>query len=120
MSLTEILNEALDALPGARFAGVVSTDGLSVEMLFEEGDDEFDIGLAELELGTIAASATAASRRLGSGNVQGLTIESEQLVYVLSLVSNGYFAAIGAPASADLGQARQAVRRIVDRIGAEL
>jgi predicted regulator of Ras-like GTPase activity (Roadblock/LC7/MglB family) len=120
MSLTDILNEALDAIPGARFAGVVGTDGLSVEMVFEDQDDGFDIGLAELELGALAAGATAASLRLGTGRVQDMLVETEGMAYLGSIVSPGYFAVLGLPADANLGRARFVVQQIVARIKDEL
>ncbi len=50
MSLTDIINEAIDKISGTLFAGVVSTDGLGVEMVFAGGGPHLDLELAELEL----------------------------------------------------------------------
>lgn len=120
MSLNDILNDALDNLPGARFAGVVGTDGLSVEMVFTEGDDGLDIGVAELELASLAAMATAASQRLGTGRVRDLIVESEGLIFMATLVSPGYFAVLGLPTDANLGKARFTATQTVARIREEL
>jgi predicted regulator of Ras-like GTPase activity (Roadblock/LC7/MglB family) len=120
MSLTDILNEALDSIPGARFAGVVGTDGLSIEMVFEELDDGFDVGLAELELATLAGAANAASQRLGTGRVHDMTVESEGLIYMATAVSAGYFAVLGIPTDANLGRARFAAHQMAERMRAEL
>lgn len=120
MSLTAILHEALDNLPGARFAGVVATDGLAVEMAYADDDDDFDLDLAELELATIAANASAASGRIGSGRVRDLTIETEDLTYLASLIAPGYFAILGLPADGHLGKARFAVHQMVERMKGEL
>lgn len=120
MSLTDILNEALDAIPGARFAGVVGTDGLSVEMVYDDGEDGFDVGLAELELAGLAASASAASNRLGTGRVRDMVVETEGMTYLGTMVSAGYFAVIGVPPDDNLGKARFTVHQIVERIREEL
>jgi predicted regulator of Ras-like GTPase activity (Roadblock/LC7/MglB family) len=120
MSLTEILNEALDTVKGARFAGVVGTDGLSIEMVFEDSDDSIDVGLAELELAALASSATAASQRLGSGKVRDMVIEAEALTYLASMISAGYFAVLAMPTDGNLGRARFAVHQMVERMRKEL
>ena len=120
MSLTDILNEALDAVKGSKFAGVVGTDGLSVEMVFDNNDDSIDVGLAELELSALAASASAASQRLGSGKVHDMVIEAEAITYLATMISSGYFAVLAMPADGNLGRARFAVHQMVERVKEEL
>jgi predicted regulator of Ras-like GTPase activity (Roadblock/LC7/MglB family) len=119
MSLTDILNEAIDKISGALFAGVVGTDGLGVEMAFA-GDGGLDLELAELELGTVASAASAASARIGSGYVLDLTIETEDLTYLAGLITPGYYAVLGVRPEASLGRARFAVRQMVEQIKDEL
>jgi predicted regulator of Ras-like GTPase activity (Roadblock/LC7/MglB family) len=120
MSLTDIINEAIDKISGALFAGVIGTDGLSVEMAFAGGGANLDLELAELELGTIASAASAASDRIGSGYVLDLTIETEDLIYLAGMVTPGYYAVLGVRPDASLGRARFAVRQMVGRIKEEL
>lgn len=120
MSLTDILYDALDAVEGARFAGVVATDGLRVEMVYDDDDDDYDLDLAELELATISAAASAASARIGSGRVLDLLIETEDLIYLASLITPGYFATLGLHAEGDLEQARETMSDLVDRLRDEL
>ncbi len=120
MSLTAILHDALDGVPGARLAGVVATDGLSVEMAYADDDDDYDLELAELELATIAANASAASDRIGTGLVRDLTLETEALTYLASLVTPGYFAVLALPNDGNLGKARFTVRQMVERMRSEL
>jgi predicted regulator of Ras-like GTPase activity (Roadblock/LC7/MglB family) len=120
MSLTDILYEALDSVPGARFAGVVGTDGLSIEMVYADGDDTYDLGLAELELATIAATVSAASGRIGSGHVLDLTIETEDLTFMASLIIPGYFAVLALPSDGDIGDARYTMRELLVRVEDEL
>jgi predicted regulator of Ras-like GTPase activity (Roadblock/LC7/MglB family) len=120
VTLPTILHEAIDAIPGALFAGMVGVDGLGIQMVLGDGGDHLDLDLAELELATIAAGATAASDRIGSGRVGALLIEADSAIYVAALVTPGYYAVLGLPTSVDLGMARGAVHALVERIRAEL
>ncbi|NTU81448.1 MAG: hypothetical protein HGA45_19050 [Chloroflexales bacterium] len=120
MSLTNIIYEALDNVSGVRFAGVVGTDGLSVEMAYADDEDGYDLELAELELATLLANASAASDRIGSGCVCALTVETEALTYLASLITPGYFAVLGLNADGNLGKARFTIHQMVERMKSEL
>jgi predicted regulator of Ras-like GTPase activity (Roadblock/LC7/MglB family) len=120
MSLTDIIYEALGSLPGARFAGVVGTDGLGIEMAYADDDDAHDLELADLELATLTANASAASSRIGSGWVRTITVETEDLTYLASMITPGYFAVLGLLADGNLGKARFTVTQMVERMKAEL
>jgi predicted regulator of Ras-like GTPase activity (Roadblock/LC7/MglB family) len=120
MSLTDILYEALDSVQGARFAGVVGTDGLSIEMAYADEDDADNLALAELELATIAATVSAASGRIGAGHVLDVTIETEDLTFLASLITPGYFAVLALAGDGDLGEARDVIRELVARVEDEL
>lgn len=120
MSLTAIIHEALESVPGARFAGVVGTDGLGVEMAYADDDGPHDLQLADLELSTLAANASAASSRIGSGLVLAIAIETEDLTYLASVITPGYFAVLGLHADANLGKARFTIAQMVDRMRSEL
>lgn len=120
MSLTAILNATLDHLDEARFAGVVGTDGLGIEMVFADEGSAYDLELAEIELATLAATASAAAARIGAGLVHTITVESEALSMLAALVAPGYFAVLGLPGGDDLSAARAALQAMVERIRAEL
>jgi predicted regulator of Ras-like GTPase activity (Roadblock/LC7/MglB family) len=120
MSLNDIINEAIDKISGAMFAGVISTDGLGVEMVFAEGGANLDLELADLELSTLTSAASAASARIGSGYVLDLMLETEDVTYLTSMITPGYYALLGVGPDANLGRARFAVRQMVDRIKKEL
>ncbi|MEI8166505.1 MAG: roadblock/LC7 domain-containing protein [Chloroflexales bacterium] len=120
MSLTHIIHEAIENVPGARFAGVVGTDGLSIEMAYADHSDAYELELADLELATLAANASAASNRIGSGHVRAITVETEDLTYLASLITPGYFAVLGLSADSNLGKARFTVTQMVERMKAEI
>jgi hypothetical protein len=54
MSFADILNQALEQVRGAQFAGVVSADGLGVDVVTL--DTSYDPKVTELELSEVAAA----------------------------------------------------------------
>lgn len=120
MSLTAILHEAIVKVKGAQFAGVIGTDGLGVEMVYADDAIDLDLELAELELATLAANASAASDRIGSGLVRDMVVETDDLTYLAAMITPGYYAVLGLRTDGNLGRARFTVRQMVDRMKDEL
>lgn len=120
MSLTAILNATLDSVNEARFAGVVGTDGLGIEMVFADEGSAYDLELAEIELAALTAAASAASSRIGTGRVHAVMMETDVLAYLAALVTPGYFAVLGLPPGNDLDHARSALHTMVERMRADL
>jgi predicted regulator of Ras-like GTPase activity (Roadblock/LC7/MglB family) len=120
MSLTDILYDAVERVSGAQLAGVVSLDGLSVEMVLVDDELPYDEEDAEVELSGLIAGAANAVARLGSGLLHDIIIESDYVTYLLSLVTPGYYAVLGVDADSHLGRARFAVHQMVVRLQDEL
>ena len=118
--ITNILYEAVDEVNGAQFAGVIGTDGLPVQII--AADDDLPVNIEEIEhkLAQMTSALSRSAGRLGSGLVQDMVIESEELTYLASLVIPGYFAVLGITAEGNLGRARFAVHRMVYRLQSEL
>lgn len=119
MSLTDILQEAVDRVKGARLAGVIGSDGLGVEMVVAD-DLPHQREEAEIELASLASAASMAAERLGAGKVRDIILEADDLTYVASLITPGYFAVLGVNSNGNLGRARFAVRQMVTRLQLEL
>ncbi len=120
MSLTDILYEAVERVSGAQLAGIIGTDGLGVEMVLADDELPYDRDAAEIELATLAASASATAGRLGSGTVHDIIVEAEAVTYLASLITPGYYAVLGVKPNGNLGRARFAVRQMVNRLQTEL
>lgn len=120
MNLTDILYEAVDALSGAQFAGLIGTDGVPVELVAADDDLPVDLEEIEVELISMASAVGRLSDRLGSGLVQDIVVESEDLTYFTSLVIPGYFAILGVMADTNFSRARFTIDRMVYRIQSEL
>lgn len=119
MSLTDILQEAVDRVKGARLAGVIGSDGLGVEMVLTDNLPHAREE-AEIELASLASMATMTADRLGAGKVHDIIIEADDLTYIASLIMPGYFAVLGISSNGNLGRARFAVRQMVIRLQLEL
>lgn len=118
MPFASILNEALEQVRGAQLAGVISTDGLGVDLVTPNGTTNRE--QIELELSELAASANAATKRMGSGAIREFILETEAATYVASQVMPGYYAVIGIEAGDHLGRARFAVKQMAQRLQNEL
>ncbi len=118
MPFADILNEALDQVRGAHFAGIVSTDGLGVDLMTRNGSASRE--QLEIELGELVASANATAKRLGSGSLHGLMLETELTTFIAAHVMPGYYAVIGIGAGEHMGRARFAVKQMAQRLQAEL
>jgi predicted regulator of Ras-like GTPase activity (Roadblock/LC7/MglB family) len=119
-TLTDILYDALERENSALLAGVIGTDGLSVELVLLDGDVPHDRAEAEAELSTLVLSAAGAAQRLGVGALTDLVLETELITYLVSYITPGYYAVLGVQAGSSLGRARFTVRQIVDTVLAEL
>lgn len=120
LTLTDILLDTMDRLGDAELAGIVGTDGLSVEMVVSEDSPYEDIELLELELAGLASASNATSMRLGTGPVLDLIIESDYLTYLISLITSGYYAVLGIQPEGNIGRARFLIRQLVNRLQTEL
>lgn len=87
---------------------------------FEDDNLPHDRETAEIELAGLAATAAMTANRLGAGNVRDIIIEADDLTYIASLITSGYFAVLGISSNGNLGRARFAVRQMVQRLQSEL
>ena len=120
MSITDILDEALDQVESALLVGIISTDGLGVEMLLASDDLPFAEEDAEIELSGLTAAAANVAGRLGVGSVYDLMVETEDMTYLASQIIPGYYAVLGVFPDGNLGRARFAIRQMVGRLQTEL
>ena len=118
MSFSDILTEALAQVRGAQLAGIVSADGLGVDLLTL--DAAADRPTLELELGEVTAAINGAAQRLSSGQVRDFLLEAEHTTYVASQVLPGYYAVLAVAPATHLGRARFAAKQMAQRLQNEL
>jgi predicted regulator of Ras-like GTPase activity (Roadblock/LC7/MglB family) len=120
MGLTDILYDVIDRTQDAQLAGVIGTDGLSVEMVLLDGDVPHNQDEAEQELSRLIMAASDTAARLGVGGMNDLILETDYLTYLASYVAPGYYIVLGVNAGSSLGRARFAIRQMVGMILDEL
>ncbi len=120
MTLTDILYAAIDRVNDAQLAGVIGMDGISVEMVFLDGDLPHNRDEAEIELGLLASAAASTAGRLRVGMASDIIVETDYLTYLLSYIAPGYYAVLGVSPDSSLGRARFAIRELVSNILQEL
>jgi predicted regulator of Ras-like GTPase activity (Roadblock/LC7/MglB family) len=120
MSLTEILYETVELVEGARMVGIIGTDGISVELVMDEESVPHGPDEAEMELAWLASTAAFTANRLSAGYAYELTLATDELTYLLLLVTHNYYAVIGVTPDSSFDEARIGARRMVERIYEEI
>jgi predicted regulator of Ras-like GTPase activity (Roadblock/LC7/MglB family) len=113
MGLTDILYDTIDRIQDAQLAGVIGTDGLSVEMVLLDGDLPHSQDEAEMELSRLIMAAADTAARLSGGMANDLILETDYATYLVSYVAPGYYAVLGVNPGGSLGRARFALRQMV-------
>lgn len=120
MSLTDILYETVELVEGARMVGVIGTDGISVELVMDESSVPHGYDEAETELAWLASTATITADRLRAGYAYELTLETDEITYLLALITHNYYAVLGVVPDSSMEEARIGARRMIARIYEEL
>jgi predicted regulator of Ras-like GTPase activity (Roadblock/LC7/MglB family) len=89
-------------------------------MVVAEPDLPYPLEDIELELAGLTSFASITASRLDMGRLYDLTIEADDLTYIISLIIPGYYAILGVRTNGSLGRARFAVRQMVARLQEEL
>lgn len=120
MGLLDILYETADEVTGTKMIGIIGTDGLPVELVMDDEYVPHNHETAEMELAWFLSAASRTAERLDVGNVYDLTLETDDIVYLFSLVARNYYAVLAVAPDSDLDSARVMVHRCVERCLTEL
>lgn len=118
MPFATILQEALDHVRGAHAAGIISSDGLGVDLVTRNSVGARE--QLEIELSELVAGANGATKRIGTGAVRDFVVETEGATYVASQVMPGYYAVLAIDPGDHLGRARFATKQMAQRLQHEL
>jgi predicted regulator of Ras-like GTPase activity (Roadblock/LC7/MglB family) len=119
MSFLDVLYDTVEQVDGARLVGIIGTDGLRVEMILDEEYVPHSHEAAEMELALLVAQAAQAAEALNVGNAYELMLETDELVYFLSMITPDYYAVLAISLDSDLATAQTAVRQMVERFQTE-
>lgn len=129
MDLTERLTEAVEQIPGAVAISLLGLDGVAVETIngakplvgtnraSRDGDElaAWEVEVAELMLGS-----RRAAHSLNWGALKNMTLETQELTFMLRMVKSDYFLLLALENEANVGRARYELQRLATSLSAEL
>lgn len=113
----EILKEAVENVDGAVGALIVGSDGITVEdYLLDSPVDSQSLGA---EYSTLLKDMEQASRSLGLGVANEITVVSEGCIVTMRRINPEYFIAMIMRPDANLGKGRFILRRSIPKLEKE-
>lgn len=120
MSFLTHLESVVNSVDGALACSVMGFDGIAVET-HQKGDNEsLELNSAWVEFANVLTQAKAATETLKTGKVQELSINTENLVTVMRLVTPEYFLVLALKPDGNYGKGRYVLRITAPKIQAEL
>ena len=120
MAFLPILQEIVRSVEGALACSVMGFDGIAVESFQVDGASDMELQSTLVEYAAILAQAKNAAQLLKTGAVTEVSINSDQVLTVMRLVTDEYFVVLALKASGNYGKGRYALRIAAPRIKAEL
>jgi predicted regulator of Ras-like GTPase activity (Roadblock/LC7/MglB family) len=114
------LQSMVDRLAGGVAGILMGFDGIAVESYTKPGEDEVDIQTVGMELAHAVAQMRKAAEQLEVGGLRELTLKTDKLVVLVSVLSDEYFVACAVKPEASFGKARYLIRLLTPQIQAEL
>ena len=117
-SFQEILQTALDRVPGARGAIFAAWDGEAVASVEAQGEDR--ILVLGAHYGVILANAQSILHLFHFGEAEEIVIVQDRLHVVLRTVADGYYVLLASEAEMHLATALQEIRTAATALRAEM
>ncbi len=116
---TEILQQLLADVPGARSATVMGFDGIAIttkDSLSADGTE----AAAAVEVAAVTSQLRRAAEGIGAGEVREITLETDGLTTLLRPLTSEYCLAMTLGPEGLAGKGRYLMRILAPRIAAEL
>ena len=120
MAFLPILQEIVRSVDGALACSVMGFDGIAVESFQVDGASDMELQSTLVEYAAILAQAKNAAQLLKTGSVNEVSINSDQVLTIMRLVSPDYFLVLALGSSGNYGKGRYALRIAAPRVLAEL
>ena len=105
----ERLNQLSSRIEGAQALAIVARDGMPVETVSSR--DDLDLEALAAELMTQVRAMSQNHQELAVGQVCHLTVATDQLILMVSSISDEYFLLLVSTAGSNAGRARFELRR---------
>jgi predicted regulator of Ras-like GTPase activity (Roadblock/LC7/MglB family) len=116
----ESLQRMVDRLSGGVAGILMGFDGISVESYTKESESGVDIQTVGMELAHALVQMRKANDMLEVGALNEVTLKSDNLTILVSLLNAEYFVACAIRPEANFGQARYYLRMLAPQIRTEL
>ncbi|HEX8819225.1 MAG TPA: hypothetical protein VF794_04825 [Archangium sp.] len=120
MSFRTHLESVVNQVDGALACSVMGFDGISVETHQKEEAGELELNGAWVEYANLLSQLKQAAETLKTGEVHEVSINSENVLTLMRLISPEYFLVLALRADGNYGKGRYVLRVIAPRIRAEL
>jgi predicted regulator of Ras-like GTPase activity (Roadblock/LC7/MglB family) len=120
MSFLTVLQDVVRSVDGALACSVMGFDGISVENFQVDGAGDLELQSTLVEYAAILSQAKNAAELLKTGAVNEVSINSDQVLTIMRLVSPDYFLVLALGSGGNYGKGRYALRIAAPRIRDEL
>ncbi len=107
---TEILQRIVDETAGAVGAVLMGYDGIAIEQSFSQ-EKELDLQVIAIEYANVLKEIRKTSEILDMGEMQEVSIRTEQLITVIRIVTSEYFVALVLKQDGNFGKGRYLLSR---------
>jgi len=120
MAFLPLLEEVVRSVVGALACSVMAFDGIAVVNYQVDAASDLDVQSTLVEYAAVLGQVKNAAQLLKTGAVTEVSINSDQVLTVMRLVTEEYFVVLALKASGNYGKGRYALRIAAPRIRAEL
>src|SRR5262249_31337909 len=120
MAFLPLLEEVVRSVDGALACSVMGFDGIAVENYQGDAASGRGVQSTRIEYAAVLGQVKNAAQLLKTGAVNEVSINSDQVLTVMRLVTDEYFVVLALKASGNYGKGRYALRIVAPRIRAEL
>jgi predicted regulator of Ras-like GTPase activity (Roadblock/LC7/MglB family) len=114
------LQGMVDRLAGGMAGILMGLDGIAVDAYTKPGEEGLDIQTLGMELAHAVGQMRKAAAQLEVGQLRELTLKADQLVVLVTFLTDEYFVACAVKPEASFGKARYLMRLLAPQIQAEL
>ena len=120
MAFLPLLEEVVRSVDGALACSVMGFDGIAVESFQVDGAADLDVQSTLIEYAAVLQQVRKAAELLKTGAVTEVSINSDQVLTVMRLVTEEYFVVLALKASGNYGKGRFLMRCALPKLMAEL
>jgi len=114
----ESLKKILDSCDGAVAGVVMGFDGVAVDSV--SSGDGIDINTISMEFSFVLSQVVKAAEVLDVGSLEEVTIRSENLIFIIRVLSTEYFLGVALGPNANFGKGRFLMRMALAELRAQL